>query len=200
MSAQMTSKSERSNRHGMTLVELLVVIAIIAVLVGLLLPAVQYARNSARRNTCLSNLHNIGLAMTTYMDYHGQRSRFPDAAQLPELQLTPPKPCLATVLAEYCEASTGIFKCPGDDSSYRDNDLAQQNPPLPAEGLSYFEKDGISYEYQWSTLANKTRQQVMAKKTSATVILSNDFDAYHGTAGDDGARCYIYADGHADST
>ncbi len=62
--------SRRQRPHGFTLVELLVVIAIIGILVALLLPAVQAAREASRRAQCGSNLKQWGVAMQTYHDIH----------------------------------------------------------------------------------------------------------------------------------
>lgn len=195
-------ESNRSDRRGLTLVELLVVMAIIGVLVGLLLPAVQYVRNSSRRTTCLSQLHQIAIAMDSYMDRFGSRAKYPFAAQTPSVTKT--RPAIVTVLAPFMEANSAVYNCPGDAYYITSTGDLDYNK-------TYFTQEGLSYEYiadtpSSSSLANKTRPEVYGSKdnmnnirNSSTIILANDFDSFHGPTGDTGSRNFVFLDGHADS-
>ena len=92
-----------------TLVELLVVISIIAVLIGLLLPAVQAARAAARRTQCASNLRQVGLAMGQFCDAH--RGRFPDTSHNEANEAE--RSWIFTV-APFMESVDAIRICPDD--------------------------------------------------------------------------------------
>jgi prepilin-type N-terminal cleavage/methylation domain-containing protein/prepilin-type processing-associated H-X9-DG protein len=92
-----------------TLVELLVVVSIIAVLIGLLLPAVQASRAAARRTQCSSNLRQVGLAMAQFCDAH--RGQFPDTSHNQSGDLE--QSWIYTV-APFMESVDAIRICPDD--------------------------------------------------------------------------------------
>jgi prepilin-type N-terminal cleavage/methylation domain-containing protein len=110
-----------SNRRGFTLVELLVVIAIIGVLVALLLPAVQAARESARRMSCASNLRQIGLAM---QNYHDTSLAFP-------IGITNPTPNVTTVVNNQWTWPNRILPFIEQSALYQQLNVGQGTVPAP---------------------------------------------------------------------
>jgi prepilin-type N-terminal cleavage/methylation domain-containing protein/prepilin-type processing-associated H-X9-DG protein len=150
----------RSRPRGFTLVELLVVIAIIGTLMGLLLPAVQSAREAGRRNTCQNNLSQLGKSVHTY---DLQRSAIPGWTN------PSPNPALTVTSGNSPNRTTAFSQAVG----------------WPVMILPYLERRDIYRGYENSTTAPTTGpyMAIFSCPTSPPNSLTQPWLAYAGNAG-----------------
>jgi len=180
-------------RRGFTLIELLVVIAIIAILIGLLVPAVQKVREAAARASCQNNLKQIGLALH---GYHDNYKRFPYAGGSGLWM----RDILPFVEQENVQRLTGtartsaviqVYFCPADSrmpAVYRGTNATHSYPGVGGLNSSDFPDRGI---FGWFNSAVGIRINQIKDGTSNTIIVGERPPAgdlfwgwWHGTAFD----------------
>jgi len=183
-------------RLGFTLIELLTVISIIAILIGILLPALGMARARAVQIVCRSNMRQIGYAMEMYMEDFDQV--FPVARYMPPaFASTDPAPPLNYALEGYLDRADPektdktVYRCPGDDDVFA------------VSGMSYDYKTRLSGQ-QAADLRGVRRFNL----TLAEIWVSRDYDNGQFLL-DDGSqldvgffhndRNFLYADWHVDT-
>lgn len=165
----------QAQEHSFTLIELLVVLALIAALTALLLPLLGRAKESGRATVCLSNLHQIGLALQLYVQDNGNR-----LPSMRDQSLTSPNtlPGPDLVLSNYL-GNIRVLQCPSD----------RQN---------LFQATGSSYS--WNSLLNGEDADHLTALgmhfDPHQIPLLFDKAPFHKARGPKKAVNYLYADGH----
>jgi len=162
-----------------TLIELLVVLAIIGILASLLLPALARAKESGRATACLSNLHQIGLALQIYVgdNKNHMPSMYDKILDTNQPPTNPVPSSIDVVLSNYL-GNVKVLRCPSDVKNI-------------------FEQTGSSYA--WNSLVNDQdadQLHVFTIQNAHQIPLVFDKETFHLARGPQKGMNFLYADGH----
>jgi len=188
MNTHLLPPRSRCSRRAFTLMELLVVIAIIGILAALLLPALAKGKASAQCVACISNLRQMGIALTTYVQ--DNNDRLPNCAgYLPSMK--PDYPPIMATLFPNGPKTNQLFMCLADQKIF------------PAEQTSYqwnFWLNGVSYSAPKSTTTATNTDvivNILFGNRDETPIIG-DANPYHGARGILTGQNALYFDGRVE--
>lgn len=206
----------RKRLGAFTLIEVLVVVAIIALLIAIAMPSISQAKRVSRRTYCLSNLHDIGIAIQSYAQQN--KEKFPVLCEYLTVELTRPvaeqRPPISRGLArELGGARSKVLECPADIVTEvpvdRDSATGSQVQDVYVGGRYY---DVQETSYEWNQYLNGLpRDTKKFKLVSRNVALNGkevwlkdvwmlvDFEAFHGPKQLPRCRNYLYPDLRAES-
>ncbi len=160
-------------KHHFTLIELLVVIGIIALLAGMLMPALNTARAKARRTNCLGNLRQIGYALESYLD--DNRNVLPACRIMPN------------------RAGSGENALPGIVETLHPYLGGDQVFQCPADSEAMFQTEGSSYAWgrEWGINGKRANERDLTL-FGYRIPLLYDGGAFHGPSRETSSRNYLY--------
>ena len=178
---------KKNNRF--TLIELLVVIAIIGILAGMLLPALNKARERARSTTCKNNLRQIGVTLTLYaQDNH---NFLPFVTSMPSVADALGLPNLPESMEDYVDKDNRIYRCVSDTNPENSYTTIDGETPAGDSDKTFYEAEGVSYYFSASGHRLGSRHGSGAWRN-----LANDFSYFHGKKAAIGSINKLFGDMH----